>query len=333
MPHLHRRTALAGAVAAALLAASDPAVAAGQRSFVSAASGVDNPACSIGSPCRSFGAAITVTNAGGEVIALDSGGFGPVTITQSVSIIASPGVYAGISVFSGNGVTVTTGASDTVKLEGLTVNNQGASGDGVRFDGAGTLAVERVEVSGFQAGAAIRFVPVATSSLVGSDLRMRDSLVGLWVDGGPSSVGAKVTLDGVHAQRHGQIAVYLVNSINAVVRNAVLAHSLLAVNVDGFAGTAQNVTLEGCDISNNGVGVYPSNLPTVQAFVAITHSVIASNETGLSAGTNSVTRLAASTITGNAQGISGSGTVESQGNNFIFGNALNGPAPSIVGSK
>jgi len=41
------------------------------------------------------------------VIVLDSAGYGVVTITQSVSIIASTEVYAGISVFSSDdGVTV-----------------------------------------------------------------------------------------------------------------------------------------------------------------------------------------------------------------------------------
>src|SRR5262249_18801333 len=76
---------------------------ASQRTFVSAI-GVNNPVCSIGAPCRDFASAITATSPGGEVIVLDSGGYGSVAIAQSVSIIASPGVYAGISVFAGAGI-------------------------------------------------------------------------------------------------------------------------------------------------------------------------------------------------------------------------------------
>ena len=93
----------AGAV---LFAASTLAFATGaQRTFV-ASVGSDAGPCSITAPCRGFAAAVTKTSAGGEVIVLDSAGYGAVTITKSVSIIAPPGVYAGISVFSGNGITV-----------------------------------------------------------------------------------------------------------------------------------------------------------------------------------------------------------------------------------
>jgi hypothetical protein len=35
------------------------------------------------------------------MIVLDSAGYGPFAINKSISIIASPGAYAGISVFSG----------------------------------------------------------------------------------------------------------------------------------------------------------------------------------------------------------------------------------------
>ena len=68
-----------------------------QRTFV-ASYGVDTSACSLASPCRSFAVAISKTNPTGEVIVLDSAGYGPVTITQSVTITAPPGVYAGITV-------------------------------------------------------------------------------------------------------------------------------------------------------------------------------------------------------------------------------------------
>src|SRR4051812_44863466 len=76
-----------------------------QRTFV-ATTGNDGNSCSNTAPCRSFAAAIAVTDAGGEVIVLNSGGYGAVTITQSVSIISPPGVYAGISGFSGAAIEV-----------------------------------------------------------------------------------------------------------------------------------------------------------------------------------------------------------------------------------
>ena len=50
---------------------------------------------------RQFNAAIAATTAGGEVVALDSAGYGPTTITGSIALIGAPGIHAGISVFSG----------------------------------------------------------------------------------------------------------------------------------------------------------------------------------------------------------------------------------------
>ena len=93
-----------------------------QRTFVSVSGSDANVAsnCSASSPCRGFSAALGVTDSGGEIIVQTSGGYGPVTIGKSVSIVAPEGIYAGISVFSGNGVTISA-AGVNVILKGLTI--------------------------------------------------------------------------------------------------------------------------------------------------------------------------------------------------------------------
>src|SRR5437588_2416029 len=114
-----------------------------QRTFVSAATGNDANPCSRTAPCRNFAAAIAQTAAGGEVIVLDSGGYGTVTISQSVSLISPPGVYAGITAFSGNAIEINAGASDSVTLRGLTPNGLGG-GIGLNVDAVGRLFVDDV---------------------------------------------------------------------------------------------------------------------------------------------------------------------------------------------
>src|SRR5215471_12301990 len=89
-----------------------------QRTFVSGLGNDSNP-CSRTAPCRTFGQAISQTNSGGEVYVLDSAGFGAFAITKPVSIVAPQGVTAGISVFSGDGITINAGASDVIILRGL----------------------------------------------------------------------------------------------------------------------------------------------------------------------------------------------------------------------
>ncbi len=71
------------------------------RTFVSTLGNDANP-CSLASPCRAFQAAINAVDAGGEVVALDSGGYGTMTIAKSVAVIVPPGVHAAITA---NGVT------------------------------------------------------------------------------------------------------------------------------------------------------------------------------------------------------------------------------------
>ena len=158
--------------------------AAGQRSFV-ATTGVDNAACSIAAPCRSFGAAVTATSAGGEVIVLDSGGYGPVTITKPIAIIAPSGVYAGISVLAGDGVTVTTSnVVDRVTLNGLTINNQGATGSGIVYNGVGRLLVVNTVVNGFSSAgsAGLNFTPTASSNLRVENSEFRLNATGINVE-------------------------------------------------------------------------------------------------------------------------------------------------------
>ena len=53
-------------------------------------------------------------------------------VSQAVSIVAPSGVYAGISVFTGAGVTVSGAPGDKITLRGLTINALGGT-SGVSF--------------------------------------------------------------------------------------------------------------------------------------------------------------------------------------------------------
>src|SRR5207302_4023776 len=128
------------------LAASLPAAAV-PRTFVSGLGNDANPG-TLTSPKRSFGSALTVTDPGGEIIVLDSAGYGPVTINKAVSIISPPGVYAGVTVTSGDGITVSAGASDVVILRGLTINGAGGT-NGINFTDGAALHVENCVISRF----------------------------------------------------------------------------------------------------------------------------------------------------------------------------------------
>jgi hypothetical protein len=82
--------------------------------------------CPRTTPCRTFAAAYTVTATGGEIVAVDPSGYGPITITGPVSIVGVEG--ADLTVTSGTvGITVSAGASDLVVIDAIQINGTGAT--------------------------------------------------------------------------------------------------------------------------------------------------------------------------------------------------------------
>ena len=146
------RNRLLFALLAAAFACSlfiEPAQAQRARTFVASYGNDSNP-CTFGSPCRTFQQAVNVVAAGGEVTAIDSAGYGPISINQSVTITSPPGVEAGIVPTSGNPAILITTAGisfdppipNIVQLRGLTLDGTGGGTNGIVFGGAGT----RVEI-------------------------------------------------------------------------------------------------------------------------------------------------------------------------------------------
>jgi len=153
-------------LASVMLVSTDANGAAAQRTFVASHGNDANP-CTLALPCRGFAAALVQTTFGGELIVLDSAGYGPVTITGSVSIIAPPGIYAGITVPSTGAATGVLIASVGVNvvLQGLTINGAGGT-YGVRMTDGSRLAIEKCVISNFASGLVGAGVSIETAAFV-----------------------------------------------------------------------------------------------------------------------------------------------------------------------
>jgi len=92
--------------------------------FVSGVGDDSNP-CSREAPCRTFAAAISKTKTGGEIAVLDPAGYGPVTITKSITI--DGGGMASILATETNGITVDAGPTDVVILRNLSIKGAGTT--------------------------------------------------------------------------------------------------------------------------------------------------------------------------------------------------------------
>jgi len=129
------------AVIASIVSAAPAQATLRDRVFV-ASYGSDSNPCTFGSPCKTFQNAYANVAPGGEITAIDSAGFGPLTITMSVTITSPNGVEAGIAVPANeNAITVNAGNSDTVVLSGLTLEGAGTAGYGVYINNAGNVEV------------------------------------------------------------------------------------------------------------------------------------------------------------------------------------------------
>src|SRR5438309_12024619 len=75
------------------------------RSAVSL-TGSDLATCTVPDPCRTIDVAMSKTNSGGEVVVLSTAGYGPFTVTKSISIIAPQAYHAAIAPATGVAITV-----------------------------------------------------------------------------------------------------------------------------------------------------------------------------------------------------------------------------------
>ena len=135
------------AVCVLYLACSSVARAQATRTWVSGVGDDANP-CSRTAPCKTFAGAISKTATGGEINVLDPGGFGAVTITKSISIIADY-VEAGVLVSGTNGIVINAPAGSKVLLQGLDIEGLGTGLNGVQFLGGGQLYIIRCSIRNF----------------------------------------------------------------------------------------------------------------------------------------------------------------------------------------
>src|SRR5215470_17567611 len=189
------------ALAAALAATPSLAI---QRTFV-ASTGNDANACTLAAPCRSFTAALFKTSAFGEIIVLDSAGYGPVTIAKSVSIIAPQGIYAGITVPSGDGITVNGPLSAIVVLRGLTINGQFTGGVGINIKSAARVNIEGCVISNMSSnGILLTGAPASQLSVLDTIVRSNGGTgIGIAAD-------ASVIVDHVRSEQNKFDGFYIV---------------------------------------------------------------------------------------------------------------------------
>ncbi len=292
------------AIAGALLAcglSTAPAAALANRTFVSG-KGTDAGACTRALPCKTFAFALSQTNAGGEIDVLDPASYGPMLITNAISVVNDGVGVAAIETGSGNGITINAGPNDSVHLRGLTIEGLGSGSDGIAFGSGGSLEIENCVIRNF-GNSGIDIAPITSSSFsVSNTIASNNRAAGIVV--GPAGSAA---------------AAGVVSKVTANNNN------LQGISVGGTLTTAAffNVTIVDSEFSSNsnvGIGVNSADGAASTA-VMVRNSVASNNGTGLFA-QHAILRVGHSVITGNGFGVGMAlgGTIISYGDNDIDGN-------------
>jgi hypothetical protein len=309
------------------LCASLP-LAAANRVFVSG-TGMDTGACPITAPCRSFSYALTQVAANGEVIALDTAGYGTAVISQGVTIVAAPGATAFVAASSGSAISVNAGTNDVVTLRGLALTSTGAL-NGVDFSNGGvSLNVENCIINGFTA-MGIRFIRNSDNSkpqLQVINSMIRNNYTGIYADdigagiAGPPPNICYVTIAGSFL--NGNTNTGLIAADNSRI---AVSDTLFAANSNGgiqaFASADNSyseVNLDRCTVSRNYVGVQAGDFSgsiILHARVRLANCMITGNDTGVTTSANGMTlsRISNSVYTNTIEGNGVDGTPSSSYN-------------------
>jgi hypothetical protein len=313
------------------LSCSRAAVAA-QRTFVSVV-GTDANTCTVAAPCRTFDRARVMVEAGGEVIVLDTGGYGAATINRAVSIIAPAGICAGVSVFGppapDEGILVAAGVNDRVVLRGLSINSQGVA-RGIRITTASDVEIADCSITGLPTW--IVFQPTQMKVR----LALRDTVVrggdgtGLYA-GALDNAARASTIDISRSTfRDGDAGIDVSDIRRMGISESFVLGNSSNVGTGIFVSSAAiaenpSAAIDRVEIDDNLTGVDVMGHGTAVTAVNATNSSIANNlGTGLHVGDHGYLRLAGSGVTGNDRGVAvaAGGAVASLGNNLVAGNRL-----------
>ena len=250
------RAVLSLALAATILLGSTSAWAAPrQRTFV-ASSGNDlvNATtfdCDQPHPCRTFNTAIAHTLPAGEVVILDTAGYGPMVIDKALKVIGPSGVYGGISVQGAGsgfttGILINAGDTDDVTLRGLDISGVAGAPPlpliGIDIQNAGAVHIEKSSIGNFpeDGGACIRLVTAKTVRLYIVDSFLRHCLTGIYANGNAvSSSRNAVIVDNTRIERgfntniaSASIGVWVQGFVAASLRNVTISRYTTGVKVD-----------------------------------------------------------------------------------------------------
>lgn len=241
----------------AAIATTAAAQAQATRTWVSGV-GDDNNPCSRTAPCKTWAGAINKTVAGGEIDALDPGGFGALTITKAITLDGGGGQVASVLVSGTQGIAVAAGTNDVVNLrnlrfQGLEGSPDAAGLNGINITSVGAVNIENCTITGFgQAG--INFAPNARAWLTVTHTVLENNQGGGVVITGGAAYGVRATIDDTDLLGNWAIPSGVGDGVSVTNYARVsISNSVITDNQDGVfsTGTKARVIVNNSQVENN----------------------------------------------------------------------------------
>jgi hypothetical protein len=287
-----RSTLQAAALLVFMLAFASLAHGQATRTWVSGVGDDVNP-CSRTAPCKTWAGAISKTAAGGEIDALDPGGFGTLTATKSITVEGTQGQGFGSTLASGttgfivNDSLTASPGTIVVRLRNLSINGAGTTlgTHGINFVSGKALEVESCRIYNFSTSG-IRVANTAGNV----QLIVRDTMISdVTADGiilSPSNtvgVSATADLENVRIYRCNNGLTMQTGATRATMRNStVTLMAGAAGNGINLASGSPIVEIQSTQISHNTKGIN-----TVVGTTNISDCYIANNGTSMSGNVHS----------------------------------------------
>ena len=293
------------------------------RAWVSAETGIDTGDCRRTAPCRTFQYALSQVDAGGEINALDSGGYGEMTINKAVTIDIASGVTASVVAVLVDAVTVYASTNDRIVLRGLSISST-TGRNGILARSFDTLYVERTTLDGPRDGShgyGVLSAPNPAYRVVITDSVVSGYKFGFSVD------STLVVQHWALIERcrivNNEVGILIGNHARTLVRGSVISDNDTGISVvNSSAPSLPTVAvLEDNSITHNSIfGVLVTAGVTVTAEATLSGNVIAMNGTGVFLDTS---------------GGSGTATARTRTNNTIFRNGIeiSGGTLTLLGAQ
>ncbi|MBV8928899.1 MAG: right-handed parallel beta-helix repeat-containing protein [Mycobacteriaceae bacterium] len=246
-------------IALCMCAMTSAAQAQASRTWVSGVGDDANP-CSRTAPCKTWAGAISKTAAGGEIDALDPGGFGALSIGKALVIDGGGGQVAStlVSGVNQSAFYINGGANDqitirNIRINGISQSSGPATGPGIKFNSGASLSVENVFLFNF-GGNGIDFQPTVRAFLHVEHTTIENAGGdGIAISTAASGGGLnRVEISDSHIFNSGANGIRVLNNSRVELYSDRITRNGLASGDGLLVNGSSIVSANDCLISNNG---------------------------------------------------------------------------------